>query len=69
MAIENLQPLTYVIISIAFAIGISSTFLRLYCRFSLLEAFGVDDVVAIFLLVGRQQLFTAVVCAGCLTCC
>jgi hypothetical protein len=51
MAIENLQPLTYAIISVAFALGTFSIFLRLYCRGILLKTFGLDDAVAVFLLV------------------
>ncbi|KAL1961493.1 hypothetical protein VTN77DRAFT_1672 [Rasamsonia byssochlamydoides] len=50
MAIENLQPLTYAVISVAFAVGTLSIFLRLYCRAFLLKTFGLDDAVAIFLL-------------------
>jgi hypothetical protein len=51
MTLENLRPLTYVIISIAFALGTTSIFLRLYCRWRL-QVFGRDDMVAIFLFVG-----------------
>ncbi|PYH43110.1 uncharacterized protein BP01DRAFT_393681 [Aspergillus saccharolyticus JOP 1030-1] len=56
MAIENLQALTYGVISVAFAIGTCSIFLRLYCRLRR-ETFGRDDVVAIILLFvnGMQQ--------------
>lgn len=50
MAIENLQPLAYVVTSIAFAIGACSIFLRLYCRWRL-RIFGCDDFVAVGLLV------------------
>lgn len=50
MAIENLQPLAYVVASIAFAIGTCSIFLRLYCRWRL-RIFGWDDFVAVGLLV------------------
>ncbi|PWY68598.1 hypothetical protein BO70DRAFT_400227 [Aspergillus heteromorphus CBS 117.55] len=56
MAIDNLQQLTYVIISVAFAIGTSSIILRLYSRWRL-EFFGRDELVAVFLLCinGMQQ--------------
>ena len=50
MALVNLRPVTYVIISIAFALGTASIFLRLYCRWRL-QIFGRDDAVAIFLFV------------------
>lgn len=50
MTLVNLQPVTYVIISIAFAFGTASIFLRLYCRWRL-QIFGRDDAVAIFLFV------------------
>lgn len=50
MAIENLQPVAYVVSSIAFAIGTCSIFLRLYCRWRL-RIFGWDDFVAVGLLV------------------
>ncbi|RAH41715.1 uncharacterized protein BO95DRAFT_422195 [Aspergillus brunneoviolaceus CBS 621.78] len=57
MALENLQPLTYGIISAAFAIGTCSIFLRLYCRLRH-QSFGTDDAVAIILLFvnGMQQM-------------
>lgn len=55
MAIENLQPITYVVISIAFALGTASIFLRLYCRIFMVKTFGRDDAVAIFLLVRALQ--------------
>lgn len=51
MEIQNLQPLTYIIISIIFVFGTGSIFLRLYCRMFLLKTFGWDDMMAIFLLV------------------
>ncbi|PYH91802.1 hypothetical protein BO71DRAFT_401046 [Aspergillus ellipticus CBS 707.79] len=56
MAINNLQQLAYVIISIAFAISTCSIILRLYCRWRL-QTFGRGEVVAIFLfnLNGIQQ--------------
>lgn len=50
MTLVNLRPVTYVIISIAFAFGTASIFLRLYCRWRL-QIFGRDDAVAIFLFV------------------
>lgn len=50
MAIENLQPLAYVVASVAFAIGTCSIFLRLYCRWRL-RLFGCDDFVAVALFV------------------
>ena len=50
MALVSLQLATYVIISIAFAFGTASIFLRLYCRWRL-QIFGPDDAVAIFLFV------------------
>ncbi|KAE8353447.1 hypothetical protein BDV28DRAFT_148027 [Aspergillus coremiiformis] len=49
MATENLQPLTYGIISIVFALGTASILLRLYGRWCL-QTFGGDDVAAGFLL-------------------
>ncbi|OJJ07201.1 hypothetical protein ASPVEDRAFT_33433 [Aspergillus versicolor CBS 583.65] len=48
MALENLQPFAYAVISIAFALGTGSILLRLYCRWRL-RAFGRDDAAAIFL--------------------
>lgn len=53
MAIENIQPLTYAVISVAFAIGTFSILLRLYCRGFMLKTFGRDDAVAVFLLVRK----------------
>ena len=50
MAIENLQPLAYAVVSIAFALGTSSIFLRLYCRWRL-RTFGGDDYMVFFLFV------------------
>ncbi|EED16252.1 conserved hypothetical protein [Talaromyces stipitatus ATCC 10500] len=50
MAINNLQPIAYIVVSLAFAVGTSSIFLRLYCRAILLRTFGWDDVAAVFLL-------------------
>ena len=50
MAIENLQPLAYAVASIAFALGTSSIFLRLYCRWRL-RTFGGDDYMVFFLFV------------------
>ena len=50
MAIENLQPLVYAIASIAFALGTTSIFLRLYCRWRL-RIFGGDDYMVFFLFV------------------
>lgn len=51
MAIENLQPLTYAVISIIFCVGNASFLGRFYCRGVILKAFGWDDVASIFLLV------------------
>ncbi|KAL4924699.1 uncharacterized protein BDV17DRAFT_300861 [Aspergillus undulatus] len=48
MAVENLQPLAYIVITVVFALGTASIFLRLYCRWRL-RTFGRDDVAAIFL--------------------
>ena len=50
MAIENLQPLAYAVASIAFALGTSSIFLRLYCRWRL-RTFGSDDYMVVLLFV------------------
>ncbi|KAL4791152.1 hypothetical protein BDV19DRAFT_393396 [Aspergillus venezuelensis] len=48
MAVDNLQPLSYVVITITFTLGTVSIFLRLYCRWRL-RTFGRDDAAAIFL--------------------
>ncbi|RDW90561.1 uncharacterized protein DSM5745_02336 [Aspergillus mulundensis] len=48
MAVDNLRPLAYAVITIAFALGTASIFLRLYCRWRL-RTFGLDDAAAIFL--------------------
>ncbi|KAL4919423.1 hypothetical protein BDW62DRAFT_199734 [Aspergillus aurantiobrunneus] len=56
MAVDNLRPIAYVVISIAFALGTSSIFLRLYCRWRL-RTFGRDDAAAIFLFVRWYSLF------------
>lgn len=50
MAVDNLRPLAYVIISIAFALGTVSILLRLYCRWRL-RTLGRDDAAAVFLFV------------------
>lgn len=50
MATGNLQPLSYAVISIAFALGTLSILLRLYCRWSL-RVFGRDDMVVVILFV------------------
>lgn len=51
MAIENLQPLTYAVITIAFAIGTASILVRLWTRMFMVKTFGRDDTMAVFLLV------------------
>lgn len=58
MAINNLQPVAYIVISLAFAVGTSSIFLRLYCRAILLRTFGRDDIAAIFLLVSGLEILS-----------
>lgn len=47
---DNLQAVAYVVISIMFAMGTVSFFLRFYCRAMITHAFGWDDILAIFLL-------------------
>lgn len=51
MTMESLQLLCYAIISIAFAVGTSTFFLRFYSRQVLMHAFGWDDIFSVFLLV------------------
>lgn len=51
MTTENLQPPTYVIVSIAFIIGTLST-VYLGCQWRS-RIFGRDDAMAVLLLVGR----------------
>ncbi|KAL4801866.1 hypothetical protein BDV18DRAFT_167216 [Aspergillus unguis] len=48
MAVENLQPVAYAVISIAFALGTTTILLRLYCRWRL-RVFGKDDAASILL--------------------
>lgn len=56
MAVENLQPIAYAVISVAFALGTGSILLRLYCRWRL-RTFGRDDAAAVFLFVRLQLSF------------
>lgn len=49
---SSLQSVTYVITSIMFTIGTVSFFVRFYCRMLITNAFGWDDTLAIFLMVG-----------------
>jgi hypothetical protein len=53
---DNLQPVTYAIISIAFAIGIASFLGRWYSRLLVVRSFGADDMFSIVLFV-RLDLF------------
>jgi hypothetical protein len=53
MAIENLQPLCYTVITITFVIGTLSIFLRLYTRSVIMNVFSWDDGVALLLLVKK----------------
>lgn len=51
MMADNIQPLAYAIISVMFAIGTITFFVRFYCRAVVKKAFGWDDILSIFLLV------------------
>ncbi|OCL09637.1 hypothetical protein AOQ84DRAFT_353935 [Glonium stellatum] len=51
MAFENLQLTAYAVATVMFILGTASIFLRLYCRGFVLNKFGWDDVMAVFLLV------------------
>ncbi|KAK8862194.1 hypothetical protein PGQ11_008429 [Apiospora arundinis] len=47
---DNIQPLTYAIISIAFAIGFASFLGRWYSRALIIRSFGWDDVFSVILM-------------------
>lgn len=51
MSIDNLQPLCYAVISLAFVAGTLTFFLRFYSRQIVMHAFGWDDIFSVFLLV------------------
>lgn len=48
---DSLQVATYAIISVMFALGTVSFFVRFYCRTMITHALGWDDILAMFLLV------------------
>lgn len=48
MADASLQSLAYAVAYATFGIGISTVFLRVYCRRFLLKAWGWDDNIALF---------------------
>jgi hypothetical protein len=51
MGLTTLQPLAYAVAYITFFLGTASIFLRFYCRYFVLQTWGVDDLFAILILV------------------
>lgn len=47
MALDNLQPLCYAVITIVFIVGNLSFFGRYYCRLFIIRSFGWDDIVTV----------------------
>lgn len=59
MIIHDLQPFSYIVVSLAFSVGTSSIFLGLYCRAILLRTFGWDDFAPIFLFLSLPTNFAS----------
>lgn len=55
MVDASLQTLAYAVAYTCFGIGLSTVFLRVYCRYFLLQAWGSDDNVALFVGVGVRD--------------
>jgi hypothetical protein len=51
MALTTMQPLAYAVAYVSFFLGTSSLFLRVYCRLFILKTWGLDDYIALALLV------------------
>jgi hypothetical protein len=60
MTMTTLQPLAYAVAYVTFFFGIISTILRFYCRQYVLKIWGLDDYVAVAILVSHsvQQIQT-----------
>lgn len=56
MADSSLQTTAYAVAYITFFIGISTVFLRVYCRQFLIDAWGTDDNIALFVGVSWSRL-------------
>ncbi|KAF9700116.1 hypothetical protein EKO04_001590 [Ascochyta lentis] len=68
MADTSLQTLAYAVAYATFGIGISTVFLRVYCRQFLLRAWGWDDNIALFVgavSCGQQVVLHLFLRAGC----
>lgn len=55
MADTSLQTIAYAVAYATFAIGLSTVFLRVYCRRFFLKAWGNDDNIALFVGVGQLK--------------
>jgi hypothetical protein len=51
MADTSYQTLAYAVAYVTFVIGLSTVFLRVYCRGFMLKAWGMDDNIALFVAV------------------
>jgi hypothetical protein len=51
MGLTTLQPLAYAVAYVTFFFGVVSTVLRFYCRQYVLKIWGLDDYIAVAILV------------------
>lgn len=51
MGLTTLQPLAYAVAYVTFFFGVISTVLRFYCRQYVLKIWGLDDYIAVAILV------------------
>jgi hypothetical protein len=55
MTLTTLQPLAYAVAYVTFFFGVASTVLRFYCRQYVLKTWGLDDYIAVAILVGLSS--------------
>ena len=60
MADTSYQTLAYAVAYVTFIIGLSTVFLRVYCRGFMLKAWGLDDNIALFVGVSYSNLRTTI---------
>lgn len=68
MADTSYQTLAYAVAYVTFVIGLSTVFLRVYCRGFMLKAWGSDDNIALFVgavSCGQQVVLHLFLHAGC----
>lgn len=56
MGVPNRGPQLIAVVSVLLAFSITAIILRCYVRISLVKAFGVDDYLMVFAMVGDGQL-------------